>query len=36
MNRSAWKWNVVLLVAVALAVLLAGWTWDDTANLWIP
>ena len=29
MNRYGWKWLLVVLVAVALAALLAGWTWDD-------
>ncbi len=34
--RYGWKWTGVVLVAVVLAMLLAGWTWDDAANLWIP
>lgn len=31
-----WKWGMVVLVAVLLATLLAGWTWDDGANIWVP
>ncbi len=34
MMRPGWKWTGVVLVAIVLAMLLAGWTWDDTANLW--
>lgn len=34
MTRYGWKWDMfVLLVLVALAVLGAGWTWDEIAGL---
>lgn len=30
MSRAGWKWGVAaLVVLVVLALLLAGWTWDD-------
>ncbi len=31
--RYGWKWTLVILAAVILAVLLAGWTWDDVTGL---
>ncbi len=33
--RYGWKWTGIILVAVVLAMLLAGWTWDDGAGLWV-
>ena len=33
MTRYGWKWDMlVLLVLVALAVVVGGWTWDEITN----
>lgn len=31
--RLGWKWGLVMAAAGLLAVVGAGWTWDDVAGL---
>lgn len=32
-HLNGWKWGLILVLVVALACLLAGWTWDNAGML---
>ncbi len=33
--RFGWKWGLVIATAGVLAIIGAGWTWDDATNLFV-